>query len=176
MIDTEYRGHRIIYSENQDNWYAPDIENSDAPTLSKVKAKIDKMYLDMRKRSAFNGFEISSLGEPALTPTTIVEYVKEKIERSWSDPSKITSSKHIVAAVAQRSGREKAARRQCQLDDIAPDTPETMVAFENAKALWVEVKRAEKAYRAAVAAIPRVSFDDITDLVKASSSTLGNEE
>ena len=176
MIETEYRGHRIIYSENGENWYAPDIEKSEAITLSKVKAKIDKMYLDMRKRSAFDGFEISSHGEPTLTPTTIVEYVKEKIERSWSDPSKITSSKHIVAAVAQRSGREKAARRQCQLDEIAPDTPETMVAFENAKALWVEVKRAEKAYLDALAAIPRVSFHDITDLVKASSSTLGNEE
>ena len=176
MIETEYRGHRIIYSENQDNWYASDIQNSDAPTLSKVKAKIDKMYLDMRKRSAFNGFEISGHGEPTLTPTTIVEYVKEKVERSWSDPSKITSRSHIVAAVAQRGGREKAARRQCNLDEIAPDTPETMVAFENAKALWVEMRRAEKAYRDAVAAIPRVSFHDITDLVKASSSTLGDEE
>ncbi|UUV43231.1 hypothetical protein RCCWILLIS_59 [Rhodobacter phage RcCWillis] len=176
MIETEYRGHRIIYSENGENWYSPDIEKSDAPTLSKVKAKIDKMYLDMRKRSAFTGFEIGDYRGPSLTETTIVEYVKEKVERPFLSSSKEPTVTHIVAAVAQRSGREKAARRQCDLSTIAPDTPETHAAFEIAKARWADVQAAEKAYKAAIQAIPRVTVEDIADLVKASKATLGDDE
>ncbi|UUV43026.1 hypothetical protein RCAQUAPHINA_56 [Rhodobacter phage RcAquaphina] len=176
MIETEYRGHRIIYSENGEDWYCPDIEKSNAPTLSKVKAKIDRMYLDMRKRAAFSGFEIGSYQGPKFTPTVIVDYIEEKVERSWNDPKVIRSRKHVVAAVAQRGYKEKAARRHCDLQEIAPDTPETHAAFQVAEARWADLEQARKAYENAVAAIPRVTIEDIADLVKVSAARLGGEE
>lgn len=47
-IETEYRGYRITYSENGDEWTCYDIASGRGATtltLSKMKARIDKYLL-----------------------------------------------------------------------------------------------------------------------------------
>lgn len=165
-IETTYRGHLIRYNDNRDEWYCSDVENSNA-SLSKIKASIDKMYRDIRMKSSFDVFEMSRGSEhsnPALTPATIVEFVKTKIDRKvWKNPPTIVED-HFVAVVARRRGNERAARREANINELMPATPEAeeawgkyVIACEGLRAAHA---LAERSFRA----IPRIALEDIAAL------------
>lgn len=170
-MKTEYRGHVISYSENSDEWWCSDIGYSNV-SMAKVKARIDAVYLKLRKESAVPCYEIGSYGSgrDLLTEATVIEYLKEIWEGGgWdSKPRRLTN--HKVAVVAQREGSTRASRRETELSRLAKATPETLAAADVARERYAEYLAAQKAYEAAVAAIPRLTIEDVEALVRVHKS------
>jgi len=170
-IEVEHRGYTIRFSENADEWSCLDVEDIkgrrvSSQSLSKVKAAIDKMLLDVRKANAVDCFELAGDHgwEPKATETRIIEYVEQKKDRVYNPKtgnSDLVAGAHIVGCVARRNGNKQAARRNVKLDDLMPDTPDAHAALAQAKAAHERKTLAEQEYRRAFAAIPRVTIDMI---------------
>ncbi len=167
-LEIEYRGHTVRYGENSDEWYCSDLGYS-SEKLSSVKARIDKMYLDLRKKSAVSCFEISSYRGAKKTPSSIVEYLKNNEgKKNWnSKPEPIV---HTVAVVARRDGSDKASRREAKANELMPDTPEAHAAWAIFEEKSELLKHAERAANKAFDAIPRVTVDMMADLIAVSKS------
>jgi hypothetical protein len=164
-IATEYRGYRIAYSENEDEWSCYEAgKGISHAKLTAVKAKIDALFLAERKRGATACLEIDLYGSACVTLTdaTVIEYLGPKLERR-NGVQIIVGQK--VAVVARRRGSEKAARREGELSGLAPNAPETLAAWAEAQRLFQTYADAKKAYDAAVTAIPRLSLADVMPLV-----------
>ncbi|TIT80123.1 MAG: hypothetical protein E5W57_04120 [Mesorhizobium sp.] len=168
-IETTYRGHLIRYGENSDEWYCSDLEsgNNSHASLAKLKAKIDKMYLDLRKKAAVKAFEINPgyMGRlPECIEATVTEYLKTFTEKNWKGVEGPT--RHKVAAVALRRDNDRASRAEKELANLMPDTPEAHAAYAEALRLYEVTKAAQLAADEAFKAIPRLSLDDIRELVR----------
>lgn len=170
-MKTEYRGHTISYSENSDEWWCSDINYSNI-SMAKVKAKIDAMYLKLRKESAVPCYEINSHGgrSELLTESTVIEYIKGIYRGDTWTGKPVTLVNHMVAVVAQRQGSTRAARREIELSRLAPATPETRAAADLVRQRHDEYLAAMKAYEAAVEAIPRLTIEDVDALVRVHKS------
>lgn len=169
-IKIEHRGYTIRFNENADEWTCSEADYYSSPSLSKVKAKIDKMLLDVRKASSVTVFEIShGFGRMSRYESKLTEFVKTKHDKDWRGNALPPS--HIVASVAARDGTKKPARREMKLSDMMPDTPEAHAAYAACETLFREAKAAEKRAIAAFDAIPRVTLDDIRALVRLAEGT-----
>ena len=168
MIEVEHRGYTIRFNENSDEWYCSALSGKSysAAKLSTVKAAIDRMLLSVRKASAYPCYEIggSYHRDPMKHSAKIIEFVGTKIERDYSNRPK--PPKHIVASVAQRNHSEKASRREVNISELMPDTPEAHAAFALFENACAREREAHAATLAAFDAIPRVTLDMIPDLVK----------
>jgi hypothetical protein len=168
-ITTEYRGHEIRYDQNADEWTSYDLagKTKSSPSLSKIKAAIDAMYLAERKANATACLEVRNHTSLKVVDATLVEYLGPTIERSLHSQMRRISD-HKVASVARREGSSKPSRCEMPLSCFAPLSPETDAALVRVREAETVLRRAQKAYKDAVAAIPRVTLDDIADLVRLS--------
>ena len=168
MIEVNYRGYMIRFNENSDEWWCGDLSGKSyaSPKLSTVKAAIDRMLLSVRKESAVTCFEIGGgyTANPYKVEAKIVEFIKTKQDHDWKGNPR--PPVHIVASVAQRSGSSKASRREVNIADLMPDTPEAHAAFERLLEAAERERIATQATKAAFDAIPRVTLDMISNLVK----------
>lgn len=167
MIKTEYRGYSIHFSENADHWTCNDCDVSDQ-SLQKVKDRIDRLHLKMRKDSAYGGWELHvdrNKYAVGMIQTKVIDYIGLKPARSW-DREK--GEVHMVAAMAKRSGRERAGRQEMKVGSICPDDPAVFKAVEEANRLGHLARVAIQAFNDQLAAIPRLTIDEIGGLVEAS--------
>jgi hypothetical protein len=170
MIEVDHRGYKITFNENADEWYCADVGNYyTSPSLAKVRARIDAMLLAVRKASAVKCFEIgkahSSTFSQSKTEAQIVEYVK-KVENKKYHSNEVVSIDHVVAVVAQRPGSSRASRRDAELKELMPDTPEAHAAHEAFLVFLAEERAATARAREAFAAIPRVTLEQVEELRK----------
>lgn len=171
-IKTEYRGYEIRYSENEDAWRCDVVKDSKA-SLSKMKQAIDRMHLKMRKEAATDSAILRIHNGFSLTACSIVEYLGEKWSRGgYGSAREPKFEGHRVAVVAERDGREKAARSEERLENLVKLGPEADAAIEKAKTSLKKVREAEEIYRADIAAIPRLTIQDISKIVDASDARL----
>lgn len=170
-LEVEYRGYRIIYSENMDEWTCFDIgrgKGAVAPTLSKMKAKVDDYLRSIRKEAAVNCLELHTYGGLKAFEATIVEYLGPQLDGgAWTSRPKHVSG-HKVAAMAQRDGATRVSRQELSLTTLAPIGDATYAAMEEAKRREAILRAAERDLKEAIAAIPRLSLADIDALVKLS--------
>lgn len=178
-LKTEYRGYDIRYSENGDTWDCYDCRVSE-PSLSKAKAKIDAMHLKMRKAAALPCYEFGSvspdttrLPEFRVTESKIIDYMGPQMGGSSWGPF---VEAHKVAAVSKRLGSDRAVRHTTGLENLLADTPELPAQVEEVKRLLAVAYAACREFRDAVAALPRVRFEDIMDLVAASKARIEEGE
>ena len=175
-LETTHRGYTIRYSENQDKWWSYDAgDDMEAETLTKLKEKIDRMIAKAKKATAvhFLILNIDILGRKTLmTEAKMTWYLGPKIGNKTGYFSEKEVKGHNVEAVYVSShwGRpdEKVARRSASLDTCCPDTPEVHAALAEANRLGQLARQADEDYRKAVAAIPRMTLEDIDHLVKLS--------
>lgn len=162
--ETFYRGHKIRWSDNSDEWTCYDLSDKvrSSPKLSLIKAAIDRLYLAERKANAVPCFEIGHDG--TRTESNVVEYLGAKIQRAWSGGEQRTE--HKVAVVATRKGSERPSRREAKLDDLMPSNVDVDAAWLHYQSLRAIEKRAKAAADAALKAIPRLTLDDVTALVE----------
>jgi hypothetical protein len=165
-VVTEYRGHKIRWSDNEDCWTCYDLSDKvrASPKLSAIKAAIDRLYLAERKAAGVGCWEISS-HDGSRTPATVVEYLGEKTEKSWSGrtPDRIY---HKVAVVAKRTASERPARRETSCDQLARLGAEFDAAWEIYANAFAERKAAQKREQEAFGALPRLQVEDIAKLVE----------
>jgi hypothetical protein len=175
-LETTHRGYTIRYSENQDKWWSHDAgDDMEAETLTKLKEKIDRMIAKAKKATAVHFLVLDSdmSGRKTfMTEAKMTGYLGPKIGNKTGYSSEKEVKGHNVEAVyvSTRWGRpdEKAARRSASLDTCCPDTPEVHAALAEANRLGRLARQAGEDYRKAVAAIPRMTLEDIDHLVKLS--------
>lgn len=176
-LETEYRGYTIRYSENEDRWNCYEVDKKGAVTLSDMKKRIDAMHLKMRKEASVPCFEIKrregkDTWDVGLIEAKLIDYVKPRYEGgSWTGKPQYIAD-HRVATVAKRPGSTRAARQEVYLSTLVPDTDEVHSAIFKANKLGHEAHLAATAFRDAVEAIPRLTLDDIQNLVEASGQRL----
>ncbi len=175
-IQTEHRGYKIIYSENADEWTSLEAgDRMNAPTLSKLKEKIDRMVSSQKKATAVDCVVIESEGY-ASSPTFVAEarmtaYVGPVLEnKSHSSLQKRVKGQkvEVVYASTKYGQKERAARREVELRSCCFDTPEFRAALDAANKIAAEVSALIDKHRKAVAAIPRLTLESIDALVKLS--------
>lgn len=169
-ITTEYRGYTIRWSDNQDCWVCFDAGRGvEHVSLAKVKEAIDRLNLKQRKESAFACFELSDRhNSVSKTEASIIEYMGAKIERpAWHESDRTPKIVgHKVAATAIRDGHTRITRRETELKNFMPDTPEAHVAFRRAELAAELVREASALFKLALSQIPSVSVEQIAPLVK----------
>jgi hypothetical protein len=165
-ITTEYRGHKIMWSDNTDEWTCYDLSDKvrSSPKLSVIKDAIDRLYLAERKAAGTPCWELSQHSN-ARYPAQIIEYLGAKTESSWTR-GKPDTVKHKIAVVATRNGNERPSRREAYITELAPLGPETDAAWQVYAGAVAERKAAEKRERDAYAAIPRIDLEAISKLVE----------
>lgn len=182
VIETEYKGYRILYNDNSDEWSCSDLDVSD-PALSKVKAKIDKILNSRRKLESVSAFYLRTDSKPftvSLTDATVVEYLGPNVVNDYnvtrlpSGASPKVQRGHKIAVMVGLDG-ERASRRNMPLSHLVADTPETHAAIKVAQDAGAAAKAADAEYRAAVAAIPRLTTDQIAGLVAVSGLPLTHQ-
>ncbi|RWX72558.1 hypothetical protein [Mesorhizobium sp. M2A.F.Ca.ET.039.01.1.1] len=174
-IEATHRGYVIRFNENSDEWYCSELGSTSgyysSPSLSKIKARIDKMLLDVRKKSAFPCFEIGGWthARAEKSEAQITEYLgrgKSYNHKLNHGSGGYEPGPHRVASVAQRGANEKASRKEIEINTLMPDTPEAHAAFVLFEEACRREQAAKKATKAAFDAIPRVTLDMIPDLVR----------
>jgi hypothetical protein len=167
-IETTYRGHTIRYNENSDEWYCGDVEGKySRAKLTNIKAAIDKMYLDRRKRAAVKCIEVSHGGMRLFgraLDAMVVEYVGEVLTYDSKTGGK-KFDHHKVAVSAQRTGGTM-TRATKSLDELAEDTPEVRAALEAYSKVYEEADALHRKAWEMYKAIPRLTIDKIAPLVE----------
>lgn len=165
-ITTTHRGYEIIYIETKEGWMCPDLDGGGYggeifDTLAEVKAKINDMVASMRKEASVPAFFVSTGHPPSLLSSLVTEYLGLKRD-VYGKPT----FEGKVASMAIRGASKKPTRAEHAIGQFAPNTPEAVAAFGEALKLYEAAKEATKKYEAAIAAIPRLTKDDIAGLVK----------
>lgn len=154
-IETEHRGYKITYGENEDVWrcWALEIE---APGLSTVKRKID--VIDRKRRAMAEPVRAYLLNDHQAPREVGVSLLAEapNPNRSYEAAGKAWT----LNDPSQSKGREKTS-----IDRLMPITPEAMAALE----VFVAAKAAERAAtakaKAAYNAIPRLTYEALAALL-----------
>lgn len=165
MIETVYRGHTIVYNDNNDTWLCRDADFTyrGSPKLSNVKAQIDKMYLGLRETTAIMCFEIPLGGNSDPIPAKVTEYVRSRSNRNYRGG--LEPACHFVASVAQRGGSSKPSRAEQELCYLMPDTVEARAAYVKWQLSYASAELAKAQADEAKRKIPRLSKEDIQPLI-----------
>lgn len=177
-LETEHRGYKIRYGENSDEWFCNEAgDGMSAPTLSKLKDKINRMIASQKKKTAVDFLVIEDSGiignrKTLLTEARMTGYSGPEVSnKGYSSLEKVVTGHKVEAVyVGRKWGKsdERAARRVVNLKDCCPDTDAVRKALAEVNRLGEAAKLADKAHREAIEAIPRLTLADIDTLVKLS--------
>lgn len=167
-IETIYRGHVIRYNDNSEEWYCSDLEGKGYSNakLSRIRAAIDKIYLDRRKSASIKCLEIAYGGPRrfgTIYDAVITEYIGPVMTTDYKTGGKKLDH-HKIAVSAKRDG-DKMTRKEMKLSDVAKDSSEIRDAYE---AYAKAYEQAEELHRKAYEmwqAIPRLMIEEIAELV-----------
>jgi hypothetical protein len=168
-IQTEYRGHKIHWSDNEDCWSCWDLSDKvrSSPKLSAIKSAIDRLYFAERKGAATFCWEVDR-STVSLVDASVVEYLGCKQRCRWNGE---TDTEHKVAVVARRSTglSAKPSRAEKNITELFPKTAEFYAAWQEYVALSAAAKSASKAADNAFSALPRLTLGDVAKLVELAS-------
>lgn len=179
IVDT-YRGHKIFYNTNSDEWSCNDTghdgKNYASPKLSVIRGRIDTMYRNLRSKSAIDAYELPYGDGEELVPTSVTEFIEIKHERKYS--GKLGEEYHIVASIAKRDGSTKASRTSRSIGNLVPNTDAARAAHALYIAAHKEIKELTKHMNKLREAIPRLSVADIQPLIdlKAKMEDMGADD
>lgn len=149
-IETEHRGYKIRYAENQDVWraYALDVEGA---TLTAVKRKIDAIDRKARSTESIPVFKVGYRG--ALEAGVITA----KVGKSATGRHIYWDAKDAVWFV--NTGTK--SRSRVELSDLIEDTPENRARLDDYVRACNEIKVLEARAIGIRDAIPRMSMDAV---------------
>lgn len=156
-IETEFRGYRIRYSENQDVWRCHDLD-MDGTTLTQLKNKIGR-YLAKIAKTAETIPAIHVTYGDDFTPCFIVSVANTLNYKKQPQVWTYTEREEMYRGAA----RVVKTRAKIDASSIILDTSENRVAVVEAKRLLSIAREAKKVADVAVAAIPRI---DVSALQK----------
>ena len=170
-LTVEHRGYKIRYSDNDDNWWCPELGSGKAASsesLRKIKERIDKVLLNERKASALSCFVFKDYQSPNVVEADLIEYLGPNFDGGGYSHKPRHVSDQKIAITSLRGGKDRISRRETTLSSLIPDTPEAHAALAEAKRLFLIADEAKKVADAALKAVPRVTIDMIERLVKIS--------
>jgi hypothetical protein len=155
-IETEYKGFKIIFRDNSEEWSCPSADYSSA-SLAAVKRKIDTIDRARRKAGAVPALRVGDRG--GIEEVTVVEYTGATKSR-WRD--QIEHSVYVIGA--SRHGDKTAVRSKGLLAEFCADTPENRAALTAIANMRAEIIRIEKAIQEAKSAIPKLTVEQVAHL------------
>lgn len=169
----EYRGYTIRFSENEEKWRCWDIEFGHEK-LSKVKERIDKMHLQLRKASSVDCLVLEGVGSHDIRNVAtfhegkIVEYLRpERAVRPGTFERVGTGEiiDHHVAVVSAKRGDKASRRTQMLSNAYALEAADMLPAIHTQQKI---IREAEDEIKRIRASMPRIQFEQLADLVRAS--------
>lgn len=139
----EYKGYKVRYSDNDDSWNCSDLEIWNAKTPQAVARRIDAIMTKKRK-TIENVDSILIDFNGAKKPVQIIGIAKT---------SRYDEARGFFSVWISEDKRRKKAETDKLIDLDHPDTAARLMEHE---AALTALKKAEKAHRAAHAAIPRI--------------------
>ena len=155
MIETEFRGYTIRYSENEDVWRCHALD-MDGATLTQIKNKIGRYLAKIAKTAqtvpAFHcsyghGFHACNIVSVAST----LNYKKEPEVWTFTERQEMWRGEY-------RTVRD---RKKYDAASMILDTPENRVLIEEAKRLRAIEQEAKKAADEAARLIPRIDVSTL---------------
>lgn len=151
MIQIKHGEYTIRYSENEDMWNCYDL-SLEAPTLSKLKAKINKHDADLRRVEN--------------VPVLLLAPWGGKAESGWQVTLIDDDGKSVWVSKAIGSKRDGKARQKVALNTVMLDTPENRRYVEEYQRLVQEESEIAARRRALVEQMPRPKAEDFAALKK----------
>lgn len=152
VLETVYKGHKIIWSDNGDNWYCSSMALENV-SLAKLKQAIDKEYLKERKAASVPCILLNQ-NSGSFDEMTIIE----KVDDTRYDTNRVA----VLGKVGDRN-----VRQLMRLANLTPDSPAARSAIENWLGERALAVAASRRATAAFDAIPRMTLADIAGLVAA---------
>ena len=171
-LTTQYRGYDITFSENGETWWCRDIEFSHEK-LSKVKERIDKLHLQLRKASSVDCLVLtkgSGYGrdEDVFHEGKIVEYLRPERAKRPGTFERVGTGEiidHNIAVVSARRGEKASRRTQMLSSAYAPEAVDMLPAIHAQQKI---IREAQAEIERIRDAMPRIKFEQLADLVRAS--------
>jgi hypothetical protein len=154
-IETEHRGIKVRYSDNEDTWYCSELSFSHA-SLRRVKARIDKWWKDARSKAAIDVYRIGTDG--TIRPAQVVEYLGLKGSYHRNRP--------LVAVLSSYGRTDKPTRSEVNLDELALISPEIEAARVRLETLKQQKRDIDEQITQTVQGLTRLTVEDIPELVK----------
>ena len=143
MIETEHKGYRISYSDNEDVWRCWEL-NIEHEKLSKLKQRIDRLSLEARKEAAFDALRIQYNGRAELV--RVVQVLKKGDKGHWCND-------RIRVAVMCKDD-DRLVRRTMAVEELYD--PGAGDAYAEYQRCLEEERRAREETQCALDAIPRI--------------------
>jgi len=165
MIETEYKGFRLTFSEDSESWWCHDleIENDNSLSLRALKARIDKMLTEGRrlkdfKALMFDGGAGRFAHRPSVQEVTVsmlcaperdYSYREKIVKRAWVTNSKGDRVKIGLDRLSPLSAKDAMLEwcNLCVLADEAvqkaDDAKNTIPTFGTAEAVIRAAKEAQ---------------------------------
>lgn len=154
-IETEYKGYKIVYGENSEDWTCYTIEFSNK-SLATVKRKIDNVDRARRKAGAVPALCITDAG---IVEVTVVEYEGVKTSRYGGEEG------HQVYVVgAARFDKEAIGRSKQGTNNLCADTPENRALLTRATELRIDRDVLTKQIREVLGSIPTLDPETVRHL------------
>lgn len=152
MILTEYKGYKIVYSDNGDEWSCSEADIR-SPSLLKIKRRIDNLTRAARSEASVGALDLSY---DKGTEVKVVEFLGDS--RHYKSRCAVLGLRH--------TSDSKVTRWEVTLGDLCAKTHSNMTALKDAEALRAEAAKLNKKANEIVRAIPRLTKDDIAELIK----------
>lgn len=140
MIETEHKGYKIRYSENEDVWRSFELD-LDAVSLGALKRKIDLVERQARKA--------------AQTPVFVARFNSTPVAATITgkaEGSAYRKGEHVWVFLPGEKRRTKVS-----IDEVIEDTPENRALIEKHRDFLRAADAAQRAARAALEVIPRMT-------------------
>jgi hypothetical protein len=169
-IELEYNGRTLLFREDMDEWSCHEVKLK-AKFLSALKRKVDKLDSTARRVSLpviqLGGGFYAKHGAPA-TVVMIAKRTDWENLRFDEKPDKLAGlhDRRVPTVwLMVPNGNHPPERRKARLDECALPSESVTIALREAEQLKAEAARLSKEADAIIAAIPRVTIDDLTGKV-----------
>lgn len=154
-LETEFRGYRIRYAENQDVWRCHELD-MDGATLTQLKNKIGRYLAKIAKTAETVPAFVVSYGDRfeevnIVSVANTLSYSKEP--QVWTSKDRVEPWRGATRIVKDR--------RKHDASTAILDTPENRVLIEEAKRLLAIARDAKKVADEAVRLIPRIDVSTL---------------
>lgn len=167
-LSTTYRGHDIEYSENTDEWFCQSIGYRHA-LLSKVKDRVNKVYLNLRKNSAVQVQCVDcNRNSIRVTEGVAMEYMGFRKGYHYQGEG--------VAVMAGWRGSSNRSRSVIDRQKLCIPGPEFDAQWSVVQAAFKEVEDAQARLAQQVAALPYVTDEYLAGLIAARDIELNPSE
>jgi hypothetical protein len=168
---TDYNGRELVFHEDDDEWHCWALKLK-ARSIKALKRKIDKLDGEAR-RVSLPALKLDHYGRAVRADIVMIAKPKDWENGDWQrgQPSGKRPTVWVLVADGNQQKREKTKLDNC----IAP-TESNYAALKEVDRLRAEANALEEQAKGVIAAIPRLTLDDLTAKGAAEENLDGDDE